>query len=297
MKWKVFGWQGFICRAPADWELASQRGNLQKGYFRLNDSTMPRMEVKWERKRKPPELPDMERAYRSGLRKAKHLEALPVQEGATGAGPAGSWQRFRWQGKVVFDDALLSCHTSRRAVVIRIFSPSRQRGEEAMRGVLTRFRDKLPSSSTLWTAYGFACEIPAGFQLEKCDLRAGFLMFRFRRGRHQLEFQRLRLGTVPESQKGLEHWNQRVLGKGWITGDSPAYSNHECKHSILVRTFGLSRLRKPLLKPMRHARLWRCGDADSLYLVKQSRTLPAAEKEWRVWCHEEPDGDLGEGVL
>lgn len=297
MEWKLFGWQGFVCPAPRDWELATQQGSFHKGYLRLNDSAMPRMEVKWERKRRPPSLEAMERAYRSGLRKAKGLEAIPIHEKAVGTSPTGSWQRFRWQGKTIFDDALLSCRDTRRAVVLRIYSPSRQKGEELMRRVLAGFHDFIASNHTIWTAYGFACEVPAGFQLRKADLRAGFILLRFQRARDQLEFQRLRLGTVPETGKDLDSWADRVLGKRKHEEDSSPYAAHECKQFALAGTQVIPRLRRPVHKPMDHAWLWRCHQTDSLYLVKTSWPSPGLKHDWRVWCHETPDPEtIGRGA-
>jgi hypothetical protein len=288
MEWKTFGWHGFVMSVPGDWDLAAQEGGDRKGYFRLNDSTMPRLEVKWQRKRRQPGLDAMERAYRLGLKKAKGLESIDLPERAVIRVPAGESRRFRWQGRVLLDDTLVSCADTKRAVSLRIFARSRTQADEFSRGVAGGFRDRSAEATAVWTAYGFACGVPGEYRLERSDLRAGFVLLRFRRRRDQLEFQRLRLGVVPDEARDLDRWSERVLGKEKTEGEAAECEGHPGKRYLLKGLRPGGRLRSPLRKNMREAWLWRCPESESLYLVKQ--TAGTEKKTWQVWCHGEPDG-------
>ena len=46
--WSPFAWQGIQIETPRAWELGSVTGDRRKGYFRLDDADMPRVEAKWE---------------------------------------------------------------------------------------------------------------------------------------------------------------------------------------------------------------------------------------------------------
>lgn len=288
MEWKLFGWQGFGCRTPADWEIAAQQGDFRKGYVRLNDSTMPRMEIKWERKRRTPELADMERAYERGRKRDRGLEPLPGHPDTNIPAAGFRFLRFRWKGRTIFEDALVSFPETRRGVVIRIYAESRQKGEDFTRRVLGSLEDQLAGERTLWTAYGFACGVPSGFGLRKADLRAGFLHLGFERGREQLEFQRLRLGSFPPDQRDPEAWLRRIGGRadpGRVTGH---VAGHECRRVAIRKNPLVARLRRPWLRPMRRAWLWRCPETESLFLVKASADESEPRGRWQVWCHEAP---------
>ena len=46
--WSPFAWQGIQIETPRAWELGAVTGDRRKGYFRLDDADMPRVEAKWE---------------------------------------------------------------------------------------------------------------------------------------------------------------------------------------------------------------------------------------------------------
>jgi len=46
--WRLFAWQGVRCETPASWELAAESGDERKGYCRLDDGEMTRLEIRWQ---------------------------------------------------------------------------------------------------------------------------------------------------------------------------------------------------------------------------------------------------------
>ncbi len=49
MKYMLFGWRNVELEVPEDWFLAVDGGGRNKGYFRLDDTLQPRLEVTWEK--------------------------------------------------------------------------------------------------------------------------------------------------------------------------------------------------------------------------------------------------------
>ena len=50
-KWVVTGWHHLSFERPEDWSIGAVSGDFSTGYLRLDDSEMPRFELRWERTR------------------------------------------------------------------------------------------------------------------------------------------------------------------------------------------------------------------------------------------------------
>ncbi len=48
MNFKRFGWRGVTFLIPEDWDLTVDGGGEKSGYFRIDDPSRPRLEIKWE---------------------------------------------------------------------------------------------------------------------------------------------------------------------------------------------------------------------------------------------------------
>ncbi len=48
-EWNFFGWQGVSFSKPESWELAEVEGDVNKGYARLDDGSLSRLQLRWHK--------------------------------------------------------------------------------------------------------------------------------------------------------------------------------------------------------------------------------------------------------
>ena len=48
-QWNKFGWQGISFTKPMEWELGKVEGDARRGYLRLDNHVLSRMELRWQK--------------------------------------------------------------------------------------------------------------------------------------------------------------------------------------------------------------------------------------------------------
>jgi len=241
---QLLGWQGISAIIPADWNLASFAGDLDKGNFRLTDDEGLRLEVFWE---KPKGTPDVEKSIalllsnieREAKKKKHSFEAIEkpklIPTSRKEHADKDQLLNFGWKGDADQDvshgwGAAWHCAGSRRVVVAHIVGRRNENGDKTRRlaaEVLSSMQSKGVGGWQTWSAFGLQLEIPEEFQLTGAKLQTGRLEFDWQRVRphaplsfasprdwfrreERIGLRRLSAANVVLEVDSLEEWARRV---------------------------------------------------------------------------------------
>ena len=214
MDWTTFGWAGVTLEIPANWELSGLSGDEKSGYLRLDDETMPRLELKWSQSRqKKPDLHRVLDEYFKLVRKNyKKKEAkLHIQRNANFIkaehflkGRDGLF--FSWKGNFRANGTICYCHTCKRITIVQVMGGLK----ENLRGTTVRILESLQDHPTgqaiRWSAYQLNVEVPRRYRLDKHQLLSGYLLFSFVDGSRKLSIERYGIADVTLKGNDLESW-------------------------------------------------------------------------------------------
>jgi hypothetical protein len=176
MQFKRLGWHGIVLSIPWDWEVTSESGGKREAYFRLDDATQSRMEVKWEHMEKAGPLTlildnliEKLKKDKRQLRKAKIL----TRGSSKICGHTGSF--ITWQNGAKALATAWHCDETERLYLIQFFyKPEEQKAEEELiEDVLKSAVCHSDDEVVPWTVLDVQFEIPKDLLLESRKLLVG----------------------------------------------------------------------------------------------------------------------------
>lgn len=286
--WDKFGWQELELDVPADWNLGRVDGSYEKGYARLDDAEIVRMEVEWRKLRgREMSVPmtDLVDRYLAGLKKkAKKTDTeFNVTRKARILKEKGwlrefDYELFTWDADFrAFNIAIRFPH-SQRVVLLRILSRFDENLSEQVEKIFGSLRDNSGSDRTLWSVYGFSFWMPSGCTLSGHELKSGHIQLQFKQGRNELRIHRLSMARLLLKESPLDYWYQAFFKKTLRDFQIETRAHEIHGHSGL-RIIGRPRSRwRQLLRPLPFVnprprlhldcRLWHREDLDKISIIE-----------------------------
>ena len=275
-----FGWQGITARVPADWTLAAIGGDRKRGYVRLDDPHMPRLEVKWSEQ--DVDLDRALRKYLASVGKRGRRRGVRVADNARvisrRSKPNKKLRGFAWSGPERAEGVIWKCEKCGRTVIAQVVSPAGERQDALVREVLTSVEDHARDGRIAWALYGLAFEAPEEFHLERQKLMAGYLELAFAAGKRKLRVCRWGMADVALAERDLQHWYEveQVRRRDVVWDCEPAeVKGHDGLEVTGHRRRPLHRARRAAERLLRlriasdfDGRVWHCPQSNRIYGVE-----------------------------
>lgn len=316
--WQLIGWQRITVWVPPEWSLGALGGDVRSGYFRLDDSHGPRLEVKWEQP-KPGAL-DVGKAvekYLKGLeREARRRRASWEAQRST---PLLSKRKkkkpmlecFHWRADVQGHGAIWYCDVCDRLVMTQVLGPLEENVEPLARQVLLSLEDHSQEEGwDTWSAYELLCQVPSEYLLEEQQMKTGLMELRFIAGKRSLRIARFGLANLLLREVDLGTWCAHQRRREWapfsLEEEEVAREPHRVLHllgrpgGVLLRfrTWAYHLFRRPI-PTFLDAVAWECPQSNKIYLIEHLRDEqdpPLWAELWRrTRCHEGLSGPFQEG--
>ncbi|MDP6700688.1 MAG: hypothetical protein QGH25_13640 [Candidatus Latescibacteria bacterium] len=210
-----FAWQGLTLKVPEDWNLGRVDGDFEKGYARLDDAEIVRLELEWRRLRgrgealRLTELVDRylqnleKKADKAGAsfsveRRAKFLKNKKFLAGR-------EYEVFIWEADFRAYNLALALEGG-RVVLLRVLAFLDESLEAEAEAVFQSLVDQEGGESYLWSVYGLRFSVPADFKLESHSLKSGHIQLDFTRDKHALKVHRLSMARIMLKDARLKDW-------------------------------------------------------------------------------------------
>ncbi len=303
----TFGWRGFRMEVPEAWEPGKFEGDDLKGYLRLDDRRMPRVELKWDRVYRDTAADDAFDLYRKELdraakqKKKGRFRRDPREFRLLQTWPKGVKARtLRWSGEVECVAAFIACAECNRLSALQFLFPEGELRMGLVREAVRSFRDHPEDldGPALWGLYRMRMHVPARWRLKSHKFGPGFAQLQFT-GPAGLAADIRRAGPaeVLLTKTSIEDWALGRLPKGVkidranleraeVRGDAVVTAAREPRGAMAAirrRSKSDVRLRGMAMEMA----AWHCPASNRLWSVAvYAPTLDAVrEAEWRVFCH------------
>jgi hypothetical protein len=269
--WSPFAWQGIQIETPRAWELGCVAGDRRKGYFRLDDADMPRVEAKWQSGGPRESVLAVADRYlkKAGLTGAaaeqkveRHVRLAPPADMET--------EFFITRGDPNAMHMAARCRDCGRVALLRVFYRSDEPLQPVMARLFGSYRDHARNGKTPWSLYGLQFEVPEDHVLLRHNIRAGRVELEFAGKRACVLAARVGLAETVLKKTSLLDWLKKDS-----TGRLPAClmafaetkrGNHAaieitgCERSVARRMLGRLRVARGLA--------WHCEPSNALYLAR-----------------------------
>ncbi len=210
---KPFGYHGITAIIPSDWELGAVDGNFQKGYIRIDDLDMPRLEIKWSTPKYKVPLESSFEAFEQALRKGSKKSGLDFRLKKDIKLKYGrkmfshkQVKMFYWSSDVHAYCILWRCDICNRVMLAQFLMPLSEDNEELASRILKSIEDHPQKEHNLWAIYDLYAKIPKRFRLEQAELKAGFLSLILNFNKEYITIQRWSAADVLLGSNSLEQW-------------------------------------------------------------------------------------------
>jgi hypothetical protein len=304
-----FGWRKFRLQVPGSWEPGSLQGDDARGYLRLDDPRMQRLELKWDRAHGENACNAALALYLKELQGAAkrrkdptEFRREPKEFALLSSWPEGmNGRTVRWSARVECVAAFVSCGGCGRLTAIQVLFPGGEPDMGLARRIVGSFRDHVadPDGPALWSLYRMRVLVPARWRLKEHRFGPGYAEMQFTGpGGLTAEFRRAGPAEVLLKRRPLQEWYLAQLPRG-IKVDPGRLERTEVRgDTVLVATLEpkglLAALRRRSQVPEMALRgkvlegaAWHCPASNRLWAVNVWASTPEAARqaEWQVHCH------------
>ena len=163
----LFGWQHFQFLIPQNWDLVAEHGHEIKGYIRLADLDMIRVEMKWQKIPKKAKLLDVVADHVKKIGWENH-KIIKLNNTDNAYSVENRSKEINQQ--VLF---LKSNHPKTRLAVIRIFYKFNENGSKLVKDLVNSFQDNFYAPQSLWTYYDCHLVVPSVYKKVQSNINAG----------------------------------------------------------------------------------------------------------------------------
>jgi hypothetical protein len=276
------GWQGITLRVPADWTLGAIGGDRKSGYLRVDDESMPRVQLKWSQGHINLERKLAEYAKRLTVGKRKRPTGLHVDTEARvisqRSKPRKDLRTFAWRGPQCGMGLLWNCEVCKRAVIAQVSWQRQEQLHEVAREVLASLEDHGTRGWEMWAMDGMAFLVPEGYGLEKWKRMTRYLELTLTRQRALIRVARWGMVPLVLGNRTLLEWYQdQNRGRRDVNWQA---QEMEVKGHPAVAAWGerwrlLGRLRKGAARLLRRpptinfaACAWHCRESNRIYMAE-----------------------------
>ncbi len=238
-KWAVTGWHHLSFERPEDWSIGAVTGDHSSGYLRLDDTEMPRFELRWERTRGREPVDQVVSRYLKNITGKAGKKGPPVKVRrdlglikAESALADRTVEGFHWRTEgpdpLQAYGCLWMCETCGRTVFAQVLG----RGGESMMTrasrLLNTLDDHARGDNATWAVYGLHIELPSDYALVQHSFLTGRIELTFQLGSARLELVRMSLAEMHLENRTFPDWFQATYGNEidhWTDG-AGSYHGH-----------------------------------------------------------------------
>lgn len=328
--WHRIGWQGIEMDVPEGWDIAavSGGGGSNDGYLRIEDSQLPRVEMKWAYEDGFVDLEKMVDNYLNKLEKGQKGQEPPEVNRDARVVSKRKMQKkalqcFTWynaEEELRGYGAAWFCPDCRHAVIAQVTSRTDEEGEDLAERVITSIQDHPGDNWIRWATWGFEAQTPERFKMTGSELMAGHIQLSFKRDAaaddarsimlqnvarpEELTLGRWGMANVLLKDMTLEEWAKEEMGKGLKRMDPEITETEIHGHEgLAIKGQKLWPWQKAARIICRFAevpfadrirgRIWHCPQSNSLHMVQMmidrtNEDLPDEVAE-RFVCHHEDE--------
>lgn len=276
--WTLFGWEGISFITPNGWDLSLIEGEDRKGYLRIDDSHMARIEVKWERSRghfSPTKIAD--RYIQNLKRTVKKTSDFEVERNVKIKDTQFILKRGKGEFFIVRQEDLNSyclawnCGVCNRVLLMRVLAKSEEDFDGIVGKIYRSLKDHSIRGMNTWSIYGFLFRLPDDFVLEKRSLLSGRIQLTFKNKQERLQIERLSLADLLLENDSLENWFRNFFRKDLWSFEYRLQKEEGLRHDVL-RIDGIAK-RKIISfghlgkKKLLNGYLWKCPLSNKIFLL------------------------------
>ncbi len=287
-KWAVTGWHHLSFERPEDWSIGAVTGDYSSGYMRLDDTEMPRFELRWERTRGRESADQVVARYLKNLTGKGGKKAPPVKVRRNlslikdeSVLADRTVEGFHWRTEdgepLQAYGCLWMCETCGRTVFAQVLG----RGGESMMAMASRLLNSLDDhargDTATWAVYGLRIELPSDCSLIQHSFLTGRIELTFRHGGARLELVRMSLAEMHLENRTFPEWFEDTYGSEidhWIEEAGPARGHPSIRgtgegvdpDTVHSRMTWLP-WRRPRKKPLSCCG-WHCIDGNRLFVLR-----------------------------
>ena len=273
-KWRLFAWRAMQLEVPGGWELGAAEGDDRKGYCRLDDGEMTRLEVRWQKGPARGGVSEVADRYLKALSKGgKEQPPARVQRNARRVRiPDAETECFAWHGELDATGLAICCRRCGRVSLVRVLNRRSESFRPIAQRVLESFRDHGRDGFVPWSLLGFRFDVPERYALASHHLRAGRLEMDFRAKDVLARAARVGLADIVLRERSLSDWLKNdpsaafARSKLTFAETAPRMRGHpaaqiEGRRRRLLRRFFSK-------EPAIRCRAWRCEPSNSIYVAR-----------------------------
>ncbi len=288
-RWTAVGWQHIFLEVPEEWSVGAVNGDHTTGYLRIDDSEMPRVEVRWEPTKGNESVDKVVERFLDTLVKKSRRKSPPVKIRRNLSLLKDekqledrSVESFHW--KTEGEDAvqayglLWRCEVCGRTVFVQVLGRLGETVQPVASKILSTLSDHAPGDQAVWAVYGMRFELPTGNRLKGHTFLTGRLTMRFTGDDDEIEVDRYSLAKTQLDGEPFEAWfdgNDEGDAEETeaLTSDSFRHEGRLVAGSIVDPATANQRMawlpwRRP--KRIKYDRCgWHCPDGNKLYLVRR----------------------------
>lgn len=291
MKFKELGWNGFLLQVPEEMRLATEGGNINSGYFRLEMENLF-LEVKWEQAnlKKPKSLAEISASFIDSARKTIEKTAkkkvdvkAKVMENVFVSSHNARSMLLETGSGLKEPTYIWVCEKSGRIIIAHFaLSPLIEEGEKIVERILGSFKCHTEEDSVTWSALNTRFNIPSSFLLSERKIAVGrtYLTFRDQKfstfaeiGRSlSIEYFSMANVIFEDTYKDVDAWFQKNYWKDLRKSHKNiAFQSSEGKkimrHNAIYR-YGVSKSGLFTRKTMLCKNLtWYCSKSNRIYSI------------------------------
>jgi hypothetical protein len=315
MDFVKFGWQGITMEIPSDWELSALSGDNNNGYIRMDDESVPRMELKWSKtKEKKPNLQKILDEYFKGMRKrlGTSADGLKIKRNVELIKNEDFFKNrdvvfFSWKTDVRANGAIWYCKECKRVVVIQLMGYLKENMLSDTIKIFESVHDHPDGQVNLWSAYKLAVEVPRRYQQDKRKLMSGYISFSFIDGSRVLNVERFAVADVILKGANLESWFRSYYAKDLRKfGFSIEEINSDAKQDYRLKMVGQEKrffdkipfsplfiVDKILRRRQVAACFWHCEESNRIFVVtaisKKGADELVSQVASSIRCHSDAE--------
>ena len=303
MDWTLFGWAGIQLEIPHTWEISGISGDEKNGYLRLDDSEMPRLELKWAKTRKKkPDLHNTLDEYFKLVRKnykrggnvsfRRNVDLIKDEDFLKDSTVLG----FSWKGGIRANGLIIHNPNTKRIIIVQVMGRLKENWRPVVLRIFKSISDQADPQHTVWSAYGLRLAAPKNYKLETQKLLSGYLLFAFTRGKNRkISVERygpaeVLLNEFSSEPNQLEAWFKTRYAKairGYGFEVSPNNEHGDERITFVgqqTRLYDNVPLSSVLIldKIRKRTRLvffiWRCHHTNRIYVVQSIGRTEVSEK-------------------
>lgn len=208
MAWNQFGWHGINFLKPEEWGIGKIEGNENKGYARLDDDLLSRVEIRWQRQGREVLMDKvLTRHFRDLERKAGRRKIdFRVLENRNYGTKTFNGKYFIWEGDFKAINIMVQCKKCWRVLLVRVLGKRGEDIEEKAKMLFDSLRDHMKGDKMFWSVFGFGFSTPPELRLNQHKFLSGHLKFDFLRDRDSFIFERLSTANIILKEKTLSQW-------------------------------------------------------------------------------------------